>query len=169
MQLQHEDPALNQELELRNLASTPEQEDRLSGLPDDILFSILQRLQLAEAARTSVLSTRWRHLFHFRSRIKIDIGYFHRRHQGEISRDDVAQINASMVKVTKSMLEHNSQYPISLLRIRFYLMEESVDIIRCVDNAMADRKFSSLHFLMYPEIVGVESRQDDRITMEIIS
>ncbi|TVU35222.1 hypothetical protein EJB05_17100, partial [Eragrostis curvula] len=37
--------------------------DRLSDLPDAILVSILSLLRIDEAARCSVLATRWRHLF----------------------------------------------------------------------------------------------------------
>lgn len=36
--------------------------DRLSMLTDDILLSILDRVDIGTAAKTSVLSTRWRHL-----------------------------------------------------------------------------------------------------------
>jgi hypothetical protein len=37
-------------------------EDRLSALHDDILLSILARVNITTAARASVLSTRWKHL-----------------------------------------------------------------------------------------------------------
>ncbi|PHT64571.1 hypothetical protein T459_28996 [Capsicum annuum] len=38
-------------------------EDYLSQLPDDVLLSILGNLTLREAARTTILSTRWRYVF----------------------------------------------------------------------------------------------------------
>ena len=39
-------------------------EDRISELPNDILISIISRLNVQEAVSTSILSTRWRHLQH---------------------------------------------------------------------------------------------------------
>ena len=37
--------------------------DRISGLPEDILVTILSRLPMKEAARTTILSHRWRNLW----------------------------------------------------------------------------------------------------------
>nr|XP_011466329.1 PREDICTED: putative FBD-associated F-box protein At5g56440 [Fragaria vesca subsp. vesca] len=39
--------------------------DRISALPDDLIVSIVSLLPLKEAAATSVLSTRWRHIWTF--------------------------------------------------------------------------------------------------------
>ncbi|OMP09404.1 hypothetical protein COLO4_05517 [Corchorus olitorius] len=39
--------------------------DMISELPDDVLVLVLSCLPLKEAARTSVVSRRWRHLWHF--------------------------------------------------------------------------------------------------------
>ncbi|TVU15504.1 hypothetical protein EJB05_39028 [Eragrostis curvula] len=128
-----------------------DQEDRLSNLPDDILTFILERLKLHEAARTSVLSRRWRHLFGFRSSIQIHIV------------DYAAQSNASVVEATKSMLADTIQSPISILSVKFLVLEESIDIIRCVDNAMANRQISALQFLMHGENFGVGCDEDSMV------
>ncbi|GAB4846319.1 hypothetical protein Ancab_025325 [Ancistrocladus abbreviatus] len=37
--------------------------DRISDLPDDVLISIISHLTLQEAARTSVLSRRWKYVW----------------------------------------------------------------------------------------------------------
>ncbi|GJN02533.1 hypothetical protein PR202_ga19895 [Eleusine coracana subsp. coracana] len=80
-----------------------DQEDRLSNLPDDILTLILERLKLHEAARTSILSRRWVHLFSQRSRIVIDIGAFNPKDQvSESTLDDLAKSNASLIQATKT-------------------------------------------------------------------
>ncbi|KAK6140818.1 hypothetical protein DH2020_025435 [Rehmannia glutinosa] len=44
-------------------------EDRISQLADDILISIISRLSLREATTTSILSSRWRYLYAYSSRL----------------------------------------------------------------------------------------------------
>ncbi|KAJ4709471.1 Fbd-associated f-box protein [Melia azedarach] len=48
--------------------------DLVGRLPDDILVNIISRLTLKEAARTSVLSSRWKYLWTFTSSLKFDPG-----------------------------------------------------------------------------------------------
>ncbi|VAI63049.1 unnamed protein product [Triticum turgidum subsp. durum] len=50
--------------------------DRISGLPDHLLLKILERLDLREAVRAGVLSTRWRHLPKHLSRVDLDVAHF---------------------------------------------------------------------------------------------
>ncbi|KAJ0048647.1 hypothetical protein Pint_15309 [Pistacia integerrima] len=47
------------------LDASTEGEDLISKLPDDTLVDIICRLNLEEAARTSSLSSRWKHLWNF--------------------------------------------------------------------------------------------------------
>ena len=102
--------------------------------------------------------------FRFCSRITIDIGSFHAKYKdSEFTHDDSAQVNASMVKMTESMLANNSQYHLSLLRVCFYLLKESLDNVRCVDNAMASREIAALHFMMFPEIVDLDCTPDHKM------
>ncbi|XP_047958931.1 FBD-associated F-box protein At2g26860-like isoform X1 [Salvia hispanica] len=48
-------------------------EDRISNLPTDLLISIISRLTILEATTTSILSTRWRYLHHYVTRLNFPI------------------------------------------------------------------------------------------------
>ncbi|KAL6838905.1 hypothetical protein ACP4OV_031341 [Aristida adscensionis] len=54
-----------------------EEYDRLSQLPDEVLISILDKVEaLRDAVRTTVLSKRWRHLISSLSTIILDVSDF---------------------------------------------------------------------------------------------
>jgi len=128
-----------------------EQEDRISELPDHILMNILDRFEEEprNAVRTCVLSKRWRHIPGLLSIIVLDVAYYEAN--SDYTDDEVAQANVSLVEATKSILAHKSQHTINYLSIKFYLRDESIDIIRSVDNAMANREVIKADFTIIPE------------------
>ncbi|CAD6338418.1 unnamed protein product [Miscanthus lutarioriparius] len=153
--------------------TTPEHEqegddDRLSTLPDDILLLILNKLDLIrDAARTTVLSKRWRHLLGLRSEIVLDVLNFDATHQDdddlECTTDDLLRTNASVVEATEILLrQHRRQHTtIQLLDITFYLRDESIGIVRAVDRAMADHRILAAKFTVIPDVPDVYCEDDD--------
>jgi hypothetical protein len=101
------------------------------------------------AVRTCVLSKRWRHIPGLLSIIVLDVAYYEAN--SDYTDDEVAQANVSLVEATKSILAHKSQHTINYLSIKFYLRDESIDIIRSVDNAMANREVIKADFTIIPE------------------
>ncbi|XBI86184.1 hypothetical protein VPH35_094190 [Triticum aestivum] len=80
-------------------------EDRLSMLTDDILLSILGRVSSCMAARTSVLSTRWKHLPWLLPELSIDVKDFLSAPCAEpIEENDMEQAMKSLTKATRSFL-----------------------------------------------------------------
>ncbi|PIN15847.1 hypothetical protein CDL12_11513 [Handroanthus impetiginosus] len=60
--------------------------DHFSFLPDPIIHMIISHLPFKEAARTSILSTRWRRLWHSTTNIDLDETLFVRNQQSSVSR-----------------------------------------------------------------------------------
>ncbi|XP_073151698.1 uncharacterized protein [Henckelia pumila] len=59
---------------------------KISELPDDVLVAIISRLTWQEAVVTSILSTRWRHLYTYITRLS-----YSTRHPSEQSKDKYVQ------------------------------------------------------------------------------
>ncbi|CAM0943281.1 unnamed protein product [Alopecurus aequalis] len=123
-------------------------DDRISTLPSDILVNILDRLDVHEAARTSILSRRWSQLSCKLPRLVINAqpdGVS----SSNISDGDLVRINTTACEATKSILAR--RYPgedtICLLSTRFYLRGDvPISIGHAVGNAMATQKIEEAEF-----------------------
>ncbi|CAM0874580.1 unnamed protein product [Alopecurus aequalis] len=123
-------------------------DDRISALPSDILVNILDRLDVREAARTSILSRRWSQLTCKLSRLIINAqpdGVS----SSNISDGDLVRINTAAVEATKSLLTR--RYPgedaIRLLSTTFYLRGDvPISIGHAVGSAMMTHKIEKAEF-----------------------
>lgn len=140
--------------------------DRLSKLPDDILLNILDRLHVRDAARTSVLSRRWRHLPSMLSQLVIDFVHFMPNGASMLSDDVLVWTNAAVVEATKSILERRNpdEYTIHLLRMLFYLNEgDCISIGQTVGHAMTTQKVEMAEFTIIVEKLPTRCTDDDLI------
>ncbi|KAK1642468.1 hypothetical protein QYE76_060273 [Lolium multiflorum] len=106
-----------------------EDEDRLSTLPDDILLSILGRVSLRIAARTCVLSTRWRHLPWLLPEVNIDVKDFLSVPRTEpIEAKEMEELAmVSLTKATWSFLaDQQRKCTITSLHLKLYLTNTSL-------------------------------------------
>nr|XP_020188768.1 uncharacterized protein LOC109774459 isoform X2 [Aegilops tauschii subsp. strangulata] len=109
--------------------SKPEEEDRFSMLMDDILISILGRLDLRTAARMSVLSTWWRRLPWLLPELNIDVkDFLPIPRPNPIEAMDMDKAMASLTKATRSFLvnRHGESSSISTLHLKIYLVNDSL-------------------------------------------
>uniref|UniRef100_A0A0D9W6D4 F-box domain-containing protein n=1 Tax=Leersia perrieri TaxID=77586 RepID=A0A0D9W6D4_9ORYZ len=125
----------------------------LSDLSGDVLRVILNNLDTRQAVRCSILSSRWRHVPGLLSNIDLDVNSFTPADDGFTSTlSDAARNNLEMVQAVQSLLAHESRHDIHRLKLRFFSRDESVGIIRAVDDAMArGRRILDLRFYVLSE------------------
>uniref|UniRef100_A0ACD5TB23 Uncharacterized protein n=3 Tax=Avena sativa TaxID=4498 RepID=A0ACD5TB23_AVESA len=141
-------------------------DDRLSNLPDDILLDIVERLEIPDAARTSILSRRWKQIPAMLSEIGITVRFFEPAHDiSDLTSDDIVRANATMLEATRSILERRSDlYTIHSMYLQFYLGDEStIPIGQTVANAMATQIICSAEFTILTK-VQVECTDADLLT-----
>lgn len=127
---------------------------------------ILDKLVLLrDAVKTSILSKRWRHLTGWHSEIVLDVMDYEPEDDGfKYTLDKLVRTNLFVVEATKSILAHKRQRAIWYLCIRFYLRDESIDIVRSVDNAMGNCHVVKAAFKILPEITDKYCTVDDMLT-----
>ncbi|KAF0919806.1 hypothetical protein E2562_031667 [Oryza meyeriana var. granulata] len=143
-------------------------QDRISHLPDDILLAILDGLNVRDAARTSLLSRRWRPLPAMISHLKIDISDFDPKGMSRFSDDELGRTNAAVVEATKSILacRKSNENTIYRLSMRFYLRDDDcISIGHTVGHTMGTQKVEMIEFTVLTE-KGRKQRilHDDLVT-----
>jgi len=143
-------------MELNNGQSQKgEDEDRFSMLSDDILLSILARVNITTAARTSVLSTRWKHLPWLLHELRFDVkAFLPTPHPDPVEAEHMDAAMASLTNAIRSFLgTPQSEATISKLQLKLYLinnysnvvgplLREAIDIgtLKDLDLAIVDEK-----------------------------
>ncbi|KAK1621365.1 hypothetical protein QYE76_026882 [Lolium multiflorum] len=143
-------------------------EDRLSALPDDILVNILDRLNVRDTARTSILSRRWSHLSTELSRLIINAKDFVPEGVSatNISVDDLVQMNAVAVEATNSILTRRNpgEHTIRLLSTTFYLRDEiPISIGHAVGNAILTHNIEKAEITVLTEKECLQCTDDDML------
>ncbi|CAM0943333.1 unnamed protein product [Alopecurus aequalis] len=140
-----------------------DEDDRLSNLTDGVLLNIVERLDIADATRTSILSRRWKQIPTMLSKILIMVGSTNNRK--ERSCDDVARANATMLGATRSLLESRvtSPYTIHRLCVQFYLGDGSIRFLRTSANTIAKQKVGVAEFAILTEKEGKRCSNADRL------
>ena len=124
-------------------------------MPDDILLNIVERLDITDVARTTILSRRWKQIPAMLSKIIITVGSFEPKDgRRKLTSHDIVRANTTVLDATRSILERRagSLYPIHLLRMQFYLGDESIFIGQTVANTIATQKVASVDFTILTKV-----------------
>ncbi|XP_073158254.1 F-box/LRR-repeat protein 25-like [Henckelia pumila] len=109
----------------RRYPHAEEREDRISELPDEIINLIISRLSAINAARTSVLSRRWRHVYAFTTDIKFPCSC-HYYHAGK----NLSQSPTMFVRAVDTFLQNHSGSKITSFELVCCFHEHILDSFR---------------------------------------
>ncbi|XP_073157412.1 putative F-box/FBD/LRR-repeat protein At1g78760 isoform X2 [Henckelia pumila] len=87
-----------------------QKEDRISQLPNDLISSIVSRLPMEDAVRTSVLSRRWKHVYTFISEVRFSCYRMCSSYPSCYIRngEKLSQLQRKFVQVVDNFLQHHS-------------------------------------------------------------
>ncbi|CAM0943291.1 unnamed protein product [Alopecurus aequalis] len=128
------------------------QHDWLSNLPDDLLLNIVERLDIADATRTSILSRRWKQIPILLSKFFIMVGSTDYRKVRNC--DDIIRANATVLGATRSLLENRSRSPYTIhhLCMQFFLGDASIRIGKTIAKTIAKHKVGFAEFTILTEM-----------------
>ncbi|KAM0907969.1 hypothetical protein ACQ4PT_015773 [Festuca glaucescens] len=140
-------------------------DDRISALPDDVLVNIIDRLNVPDAARTSILSRRWSQLSAKLSRLIINAQDFLPEGVSNVnvSDDEMVRVNAAAVEATKSILTRRSpgEHTIRFLSTAFYLRDDvPISIGQAVGHTMETHLVEMAQFSVMTGKVGTDDLND---------
>ncbi|XP_047078439.1 uncharacterized protein LOC124688872 [Lolium rigidum] len=143
-------------------------DDRISALPDDILVNIIDRLNVPDAARTSILSRRWSQLSAKLSRLIINAQHFLPEGVSNVnvSDDEMVRVNAAAVEATKSILTGRSpgEHTIRFLSAAFYLRDDvPISIGQAIGHVMETHLVEMVQFSVMTGKVGTDDLNDDEL------
>lgn len=138
------------------------QEDRLSDLPDDVLLNIVERLDIADAARTSTLSRRWKPILAMLAEISIKVGSVDPEHDRTC--DEVVRANATVLGATRSLLEKRTANLHAIRCMRLFLGDASAIVSKTIGNTVATKKVGLVELDILTEKVTKTCTDDDMAT-----
>uniref|UniRef100_A0ACD5UGK3 Uncharacterized protein n=1 Tax=Avena sativa TaxID=4498 RepID=A0ACD5UGK3_AVESA len=144
-----------------------ENEDRLSTLTDDILLHILGRVSLRMAARTCVLSTRWRHLPWLLPELSINVKDFLSVPCTEPTEandtEELAMV--SLTKATRSFLaDQQRESTISGLHLKVYLINTSLcEVGQLVGDAVHNGLLKDLDLTVLDKTDPLDCSDEDML------
>lgn len=147
-------------------------QDRLSQLTDDILLSILERVNIRTVLRTSILSTRWRNLPLLLSHLDLEFDDFICTNHTTV--DEHILVNEAMTALIKLMSNllapPEREYTITRLSLRFCLfidwmtsVDYLCDIRNLVCNAIDSGKVKSVEFEIVTEKCSLDYDTEDML------